>query len=147
MFLRIYFVFKCLFNHSIYSDAFSKRLCKNHGFYPGFRFVVKSQFRSHPERTVLVLFTMTVLVLAYILRIFEMRFALHPKTDTVTEIDGSYFSALYLIVVTMTTVGFGDFTARTVPGRLVIMFTALWGAFMISLIVLLVTNIFDLTKE
>lgn len=42
MFLRIYFIFKCLFNYSMYSDDFSKRLCKSHGFYPGFRFVVKS---------------------------------------------------------------------------------------------------------
>lgn len=90
---------------------------------------------------------MTVLCLAYILRIFEMRFALHPKTDTVKEIDGEFFSALYLIIITMTTVGFGDLNAHTVPGKLVIMFTALWGAFMISLIVLLVTNIFDLTRE
>lgn len=147
MFFRLYFVFKCFFNWSSYADSFSKRMCKHHGFYPGFRFVVKSQFKSNPGRTVFVLFTLTVVCLAYILRIFELRFAFHPKSNTIKEIDGDYFNHLYLIVITMTTVGYGDFLPHTIPGQIVIMFTALWGAFMISLIVLLVTNIFDLSEE
>ena len=47
----------------------------------------------------------------------------------------------------MTTVGFGDFSPNTYPGKVIIMFTALWGAFMISLLVLTVSNVFDLKKH
>jgi len=54
---------------------------------------------------------------------------------------------LYLIVITMTTVGFGDFSPKTYMGKLIIMFTALWGAFMISLLVLTVSNVFNLSKN
>lgn len=42
MFLRIYFLIKCCFNYSIYTDLFSKQLCREQGFYPGFRFILKS---------------------------------------------------------------------------------------------------------
>jgi len=47
----------------------------------------------------------------------------------------------------MTTVGFGDFSPKTYMGKLIIMFTALWGAFMISLLVLTVSNVFNLSKN
>lgn len=109
--------------------------------------MVKSQFKSNPGRFVFILFTLSVLCLAYILRIFELRFSVHPNSDTIQEIEGDYFTQLYLIVITMTTVGYGDYIPHTRPGQVVIMFTALWGAFMISLIVLLVTNILDLSEE
>ena len=46
--------------------------------------------------------------------------------------------------MTITTVGFGDFTPRTYPGRLIIMFTAFWGAIMISFFVLIVSSVFEL---
>ena len=45
----------------------------------------------------------------------------------------------------MTTVGYGDYQPYTYPGKIVIMFTALWGAFMISLILLTVSNIFKMS--
>lgn len=47
----------------------------------------------------------------------------------------------------MTTVGYGDFAPRTIIGRVIIMFTSLWGAFMISLLVVSVSSIFDLKKH
>lgn len=47
----------------------------------------------------------------------------------------------------MTTVGYGDLSPKTYPGKVIIMFTALWGAFMISLLVLTVSNVFGLSKN
>lgn len=47
----------------------------------------------------------------------------------------------------MTTVGFGDILAYTYFGRVVIMLTAFWGAFLISLVILSVKRIFDLSEN
>lgn len=82
MFLRFYFVLKWFFDQSIYTDAFSKKLCNDYGFYPGFRFVLKSKFINSPEISILTLFITTVLILSYIFRIFEIYYALHPLTET-----------------------------------------------------------------
>jgi hypothetical protein len=45
----------------------------------------------------------------------------------------------------MTTVGFGDIYPGTVFGRIIILLTAVWGAFLISLFILSVGEIFSLT--
>ena len=59
----------------------------------------------------------------------------------------SYFNALWLIVITLTTVGYGDISPCTFPGRIVAMISALWGAFLISLLVVTVSSIFDLNNN
>ena len=55
---------------------------------------------------------------------------------------GSIPLAIWWGMETLTTVGYGDFEPRTFPGKFIIMCTALWGAIMISLIVLTVSKIF-----
>jgi len=45
-------------------------------------------------------------------------------------------------VVTITTVGFGDLVAFSYFGRVIIMITAFWGAFLISLLIVSVGKIF-----
>lgn len=43
--------------------------------------------------------------------------------------------------------GYGDLAPKTVPGKVLIMLISLWGAFMISLIVLTVSSVFNLSKN
>ena len=84
--------------------------------------------------------TVTALTLAYILRIFERPYYVaaywDPKTHSVTQDDfNSYFNSVWVTIITMTTVGYGDFSAVTVPGRITSIVEALCGAVLISLLV------------
>lgn len=82
--------------------------------------------------------TTSVLVLSYILRIFEI-----PYYHAISQIDfDDYFAAIWCVVITMTTVGFGDIVAFSYFGRIVIMITAFWGTFLISLLIVSVGKIF-----
>ena len=54
------------------------------------------------------------------------------------DVDANYYLSFYTIIITMTTVGYGDLSPKSVLGKVVCMFTALWGAFMISVMVLIV---------
>ena len=58
-----------------------------------------------------------------------------------------YFNSLWLTVITITTVGYGDMSAVTMPGRIVTMALALWGTTLISLFVLAISGIFDLDEK
>lgn len=58
------------------------------------------------------------------------------------DVDGNLYLSVYTTVITMTTVGYGDLSPRTSLGKIVAMIAALWGAFLISLMVLLVQNYF-----
>ena len=92
MLFRQYFVIRALFNYNSLSGAYSKRLCKMHDFYPGFRFILKSIFVNYSELTVIVMFVLSTFNLAYVLRVSELRYDLHPGTSEASEIDGTMFS-------------------------------------------------------
>ena len=147
MFFRIFFGFRAIFNYSIYSDAYSRKVCKYYDFYPGFRFILKSNFISNPVTTIVTLFSLSVINLAFLLRVFELRFCQYPDTNNLIQSDGRYFFSIYTVIITMTTVGYGDNTPETDPGKFICCFTALWGAFMVSLLVLLVSKFFSLEKH
>jgi len=56
------------------------------------------------------------------------------------------FNAIYFIMITLTTVGYGDISPQTIFGKAIIMFTAVWGAIMVSFVVLVVSNAFNMTE-
>jgi ATP-dependent exoDNAse (exonuclease V) beta subunit len=51
---------------------------------------------------------------------------------------------MWLIIVTMTTVGYGDISPNTIGGRIVCMISCLGGVFLMGMIICSVTDIFDL---
>ena len=82
----------------------------------------------------------SVLILAYALRVFEL-----PYGVTVgTIMWDAYFDSIWCTIITMTTVGYGDVVPATMFGRLVAILAAIWGTFLISLLILSVGNIFGL---
>jgi hypothetical protein len=56
----------------------------------------------------------------------------------------SYFSSVWNVIITMTTVGYGDIAAISDYGRVISILNALWGAFIISLLVASIGRIFEL---
>lgn len=143
MFLRISFLVKSIFNYSQYTDIYSKRLCETYGFSANARFTLKCFVQNNPGVTAAGTFLTTILVFAYLLRLFE-----RPYQNTVGLIQfDSYFTAIYCIVITITTVGYGDVTAATIFGRCILMISAIWGAFIISILIVAVGQLFIMTKK
>lgn len=52
----------------------------------------------------------------------------------------SYWSAAWNVVVTMTTVGYGDMYARTNTGRLIVFVICIFGVTLVSMMVVALTN-------
>jgi UDP-N-acetylmuramyl pentapeptide phosphotransferase/UDP-N-acetylglucosamine-1-phosphate transferase len=52
----------------------------------------------------------------------------------------SFSNAIWLTIITMTTVGYGDFYPRTHIGRTITVFLIIWGIFIVSLMVVVLTN-------
>jgi hypothetical protein len=145
MFIRLFFVYRSIVNYSIYTDAYSRKVCKTYGFTSGVRFSYKCHLENHPGTFVFVIFIGTVLILSYIMRIFEIPYYRHNKDGTTTSYFDNYFNSVWLVVVTITTVGYGGYVPQTYAGKWVAMFAALWGSFMVSLLVLSTSAIFDLS--
>ena len=141
MFLRLFFVIRAIFNYNIFTDVYAKKLCRSYGFTAGQRFTFKSILKTKPEMTVSVMFIISIFMFAYLIRITEQ-----PYYNALGQHDfDRYFQGIWCIVITMTTVGYGDLTPATDFGRVIMMFVALWGTFLISLLILIASDIFAMT--
>ena len=58
-----------------------------------------------------------------------------------------YFTSIWCVIITMTTVGYGDVFAVSPFGRVISIINALWGAFIISLLVGSIQGIFNLSDN
>jgi hypothetical protein len=72
MFLRIILLVRSVFNYTMFTDLYAKRLCESYGFTANVRFTFKCFVVRNPGITVACTLTTSVFVLAYILRIFEV---------------------------------------------------------------------------
>ena len=89
----------------------------------------------------LTIFFSTVFMAAYLLRLAELPiYRQHGE-------DFHYFNSIWLTVITLTTVGYGDISTVTVPGRILTMGLALWGTILLSLVVVVLTGIFELDNN
>jgi voltage-gated potassium channel len=68
-------------------------------------------------------------VLVFILGSAAIAYSLEPSTF------GTWFNALYWVMTTMATVGYGDYFASTVPGKLFTIFLYIFGIGLLSLLI------------
>jgi hypothetical protein len=75
------------------------------------------------------------LVCSYDLRIFERYF------DELNDSNlGNYWNDLWCVFITMTTVGYGDISPKSLLGRIIIIISCMFGVFLVGLMVVSVTS-------
>lgn len=86
---------------------------------------------------------MGVIGFGYAIRVSEA-----PLSRKDSYMDHSDFtSCCWEAILTMTTVGYGDFYPRTLGGRIIILFCSLYGVTIVSLIVVTLTNLLELNTQ
>lgn len=63
-----------------------------------------------------------------------------PLSDASGQNFNIFWTAIWNVVVTMTTVGYGDFYPKTYGGRLLGTFICLWGVLLVSLFVVTISQ-------
>lgn len=94
---------------------------------------------SNPLLAVVVLFTISLVVLGHSLRVCEEG-VFNAGIDGYIMNFGIYWNCFWCIIITMTTIGYGDYYPCTVPGRVVIFVTSIWGVFLVSILVIALNN-------
>eukprot|EP01017_Pseudomicrothorax_dubius_P034560 TRINITY_DN4758_c0_g1_i6.p1 TRINITY_DN4758_c0_g1~~TRINITY_DN4758_c0_g1_i6.p1 ORF type:complete len:400 (+),score=64.40 TRINITY_DN4758_c0_g1_i6:224-1423(+) len=138
---RIIIILRVLMIYSYYFNSSSQRVCGMYAVEPNYFFVIKSLMRSKPFTVVSLMFGGSILIFAYALRICE-----RPMVRAVNNYGlASFPNAMWNVVVTMTTVGYGDYYPMTSLGRIVAFFICIWGVFVVSLMVVTLSNFLNMS--
>lgn len=86
----------------------------------------------------------SILIFGSAVRAFE-----YPLTDQAPSpvAFDYYWNSFWCIILTQTTVGYGEIFPITALGRLTTIFACLWGMFNMSMIIVTLTNIISLSSE
>eukprot|EP01016_Furgasonia_blochmanni_P035957 TRINITY_DN4045_c0_g1_i1.p1 TRINITY_DN4045_c0_g1~~TRINITY_DN4045_c0_g1_i1.p1 ORF type:complete len:355 (-),score=47.55 TRINITY_DN4045_c0_g1_i1:720-1784(-) len=136
MLMRVFIVVRVLLDNTKYYSTRAQRLCDMYGCEPGFLFSVKCLMKMRPFPILFIGMVLSILVFGFALRVCE-----RPLYRVSESMDfTSYYNACWCIIVTMTTVGYGDFFPRTLPGRVIVVTVCIWGVFLVSMMVVTLTN-------
>jgi uncharacterized membrane protein YqhA len=144
MFLRVYFIIQAFtINSPTNSDLFVKRVAHEKGFKPTFMYQVKANMLRYNGLTVIIMTVTSVLFFAYTIRIFE-----RPYFHTIGQVDFSGLgNSVWFTFITMSSVGYGNMMPSTPVGRFLSMCSAIFGAFILGLLVTIVTVAFALAES
>jgi Ion channel len=134
IFSRVYFYARSILSLSFYTDPRSQRVCTIYGAEAGYTFALKALMKEKPWNVLACSLLMSVFVFGYCLRLFER--VIQPEFDYVS-------TSMWNVLITMTTVGYGDYFAQTHCGRVVAIICAFWGVFIVSLFVVALTNMLE----
>ena len=135
--LRILFVFKVILYSSKYYSARVGRLAKFKGVNLNLLFPFKCLMTKRPYTFYPIVLSMTILFTTYGLMVGEI------PLDRLTFTNYSnWWNSLWCIIITITTVGFGDLFARSLIGRIMLIIAAILGNFLFSMLVSNLENIF-----
>lgn len=93
--------------------------------------------KEKPYQFLLLSLVISTIILGYDLRIFERQFSEFSNQDF-----GLLQNNIWNVIITMTTVGYGDIYPKTTMGRIVGIIIALWGLFLVSIFTVTLSNLF-----
>ncbi|XP_041844231.1 intermediate conductance calcium-activated potassium channel protein 4 isoform X2 [Melanotaenia boesemani] len=138
MFLRLYLVHRAILLHSkVLLSASYRSIGSLNNINFTFRFVLKVLMNKHPARTLLVFILLFWLTASWMLTLCER------QTQAST---GHMDTALWLIVITFLTVGYGDVAPNTSCGKAVCLFTGVMGVACTAMLVAIMTEKLALNK-
>jgi hypothetical protein len=145
MFLKLYFLAQALVMLSpVNEKLYGKRVCSDYNFNPTFTFQLKAVMRENAVTTFAVMALILIVTSAEMLRIFERPYYVFQQGDYVLQEFNTFYSAFWVVIITMSSVGYGNLIATTWYGRFSTMIIIIIGAFLLSLLVAIITDWFIL---
>lgn len=132
--LRLYHLFRLVCSASAYRSCRAQRVCQVQGAQAGSWFAARGLMATYPGVVLIVLLFGGACVAGWMLYIFE------SPLSAYTTIDYSFQNTLWLVLISMTTVGYGDLYPSSTPGRIVVIIACIWGVIILSLVVLALTT-------
>jgi len=138
LFLRLYIPLRACIMFSSYSSGRSQRVCSINGAESNFHFVVKALMKERPSLPLMLSFVSSILLCSYTMRNFE-----RPVGEERGQDFGDLRNATWCVILTMTSVGYGDYYPVTDEGRFIGTISAILGFMLLSLMFVTLNNLLE----
>jgi hypothetical protein len=136
--LRMWYFVKFYLVFSDYYSPRTQRVCKMNNFDTSLYFSMKANMIKTPYHAYLLLFVLVLMYCSFCLRIFER--VLDEKSG---KNFSSYWNSIWCLIITMTTVGYGDYFPSSTLGRMIGIISCICGVFLISMLIVTITNVLN----
>lgn len=138
---RYIYMVPVILNMTRWKSSSADRICRMYGCKANTGFTVRCLMQDQPEIFNFTLFIISIMWFAQAVRVCEAPIARVDKNMN----HHNFINACWSVILTMTTVGFGDYFPRTTIGRIIIFFCAMFGVVVVSMIVVTVMNMLEMS--
>lgn len=140
--IKMFFLIRCLIYMSKYTSPKAIKICFEQGGHAGSIFTLKSEFNDHLKVFAAAFLVFIILNNGILLRLCER------SAQIFSGLDWDYvWNSFWCIIVTMTTVGYGDILPTTDFGRIIVGLTALLGSLVTSMVCIIFMIEFSFSKS
>eukprot|EP00357_Protocruzia_adherens_P002704 CAMPEP_0115038524 /NCGR_PEP_ID=MMETSP0216-20121206/43458_1 /TAXON_ID=223996 /ORGANISM="Protocruzia adherens, Strain Boccale" /LENGTH=522 /DNA_ID=CAMNT_0002418937 /DNA_START=144 /DNA_END=1712 /DNA_ORIENTATION=- len=139
VFFRLHLCARALASFSRYAEGRSQRVCGMNGANASWMFIFRALMKKKPLMLLSFTFSFSIVICGYCFRVFERPFMEFTDQDFENPRTG-----MWCVILTMTTVGYGDFFPVSDEGRFVGAFACIWGVILVSLMVVSLSNLLEL---
>jgi hypothetical protein len=127
---------------SRFRNSRMQRLCHIYGTEASFMFATKAFKNDSPYIFITFSLTVPLIICSYSLRIFE-----RPMIPTSQFDFSSISNCIWCIIITMATVGYGDYFPISNLGRTIGILACLWGVFIVSIFVVTLNGLLEFSRS
>lgn len=156
LFWQAYLIF---LENSYYAATRSQRVCRMFGFENDILFVIKSTLA---QNGMVFVFLSLIFIMYYFATLFnmaEMGYVLNLKRENYPSEEDfmaamsehalltRYYNTYWNVIITITTIGYGDMYVRSTLARCFVFLVAIMGAIIIPVLIVTVSNLFELMRS
>ncbi|OMJ89722.1 hypothetical protein SteCoe_8087 [Stentor coeruleus] len=139
--IRVYHLIRFMSIYSKFRSSRSQRLCQMNGSYAGTYYAMKCMMNEQPMMIMVLMLLTGIFIFGFLLRLFE-----RPASYLNGKDFSDYGNAMWCIITTMTTVGYGDYFPVTLPGRVIGCLACVWGVMVVSVMCVSLYNLMNLDE-
>ena len=128
--IRVLFIFRTVLIATRWYNNRSQRVCGMYACENDYLFVIKCLMKKSPYTLVFGSMTISIFWFGYLIRVCE-----GPLNRIGMQNFHAYSNSMWNIIITMTTVGYGDYFPITDLGRFIIFIVSIWGVTIVSIMV------------
>mmetsp|Transcript_18650 Transcript_18650/g.17741 ORF Transcript_18650/g.17741 Transcript_18650/m.17741 type:complete len:273 (+) Transcript_18650:327-1145(+) len=131
---RVYFIWRIFGRYSVWRNERAEGVCNDCHCESGTAFAVKCELKERPYTIIIVCFLISICLFGYAIRAAEIPYMYESEQDW-----NYIWNSMWCTIITMCTVGYGDFYPSTHLGRFFAILACILGNFLISLMVVSLT--------